>query len=91
VIRHIFIASVSVFALAASLLSNGHALIEGNSGTLYEFDGTSLTAEPVNVGGTAPLLLLPSGNVLVAGFETYAAMEPIRRAGSRLSRIALPP
>jgi hypothetical protein len=57
----------------ASLLPNGHALVEANGGTLYEFDGSNLTAEPVNVGGTAPLLLLPSGNVLVAGFEIYAS------------------
>jgi hypothetical protein len=57
----------------ASLLSNGHALVEGNSGTLYEFDGSKLTAEPVNVGGTASLLLLPSGNVLVDGYEIYVS------------------
>lgn len=57
----------------ASLLPNGHALVESDGGTLYEFDGSKLTAERVNVGGTAPLLLLPSGNVLVAGYEIYAS------------------
>jgi hypothetical protein len=55
----------------ASLLPNGHALVEANSGILYEFDGSALTAENVNVGGSAPLLVLPSGGVLIAGTEIY--------------------
>jgi hypothetical protein len=57
----------------ASLLPNGHALVEVNSGTLYEFDGKTLTAEPFNVGGIASLLVLPTGNVLIAGAETYTS------------------
>ncbi|HEX3430814.1 MAG TPA: hypothetical protein VHT03_08000 [Rhizomicrobium sp.] len=56
----------------ASLLPNGHALVEGNSGILYEFDGKTLTAEPVNAG-SASLMLLPSGFVLVGGFEIYSS------------------
>jgi hypothetical protein len=56
----------------AALLPNGHALVEGTSGTLYEFDSHTLTAEPVNAGG-ATLMLLPSGSVLVGGFEIYTS------------------
>ena len=56
----------------ASLLPNGHALVETNSGRLYEFDGKSLTAEPVRVGNSS-LMLLPSGSVLVGGFEVYTS------------------
>ena len=56
----------------AALLPSGHALVEGTSGTLYEFDGVKLNAEPVNVGG-ASLMLLPSGNVLIGGFEIYTS------------------
>jgi hypothetical protein len=56
----------------AALLPNGHALVEGNSGTLYEFDGAKLTAEPVNAGGNS-LLVLPTGQVLVGGTEVYAS------------------
>jgi hypothetical protein len=56
----------------AALLPNGHALVEGTSGTLYEFDGTRLVAEPVNAGGDS-LMLLPSGSVLVGGFEIYTS------------------
>lgn len=63
-----------------ALLPSGHALVEGNSGRLYEFDGSTLIAESVNVGGSAPLLLLPSGNVLVAGAEIYTGAGTYQRA-----------
>jgi hypothetical protein len=56
----------------ASLLPNGHALVEGNSGTLYEFDGTRLHSEPVNAAGSC-LIILPSGNVLIGGYEIYTS------------------
>jgi hypothetical protein len=56
----------------AALLPNGHALVEGNSGTLYEFDGTKLTAEPVNAEGNS-LLVLPTGQILVGGTEVYSS------------------
>jgi len=56
----------------ATLLPNGHALVEGTSGTLYEFDGAKLTAEPVNAG-SASLMVLPTGSVLVGGFEIYTS------------------
>jgi len=56
----------------ASLLTNGHVLVQGSSGTLYEFDGTHLTAEPVNGGGNS-LMILPTGQVLVGGAEVYSS------------------
>ena len=50
----------------AVLLPDGHVLVEGDSGTLYEFDGQNLTA-----GGHVPsgssLLVLPTGDVIVGG------------------------
>lgn len=55
----------------AALLPNGHALIEGNSGTLYEWDGSALTAEPVRVGEYSSLMVLPTGQILVAGTAVY--------------------
>lgn len=56
----------------AALLPNGHALVEGTSGTLYEFDGAKLTAEPVKAGGRS-LMVLPSGSVLVGGYGIYTS------------------
>lgn len=46
----------------AALLPNGHVLVLGNSGTLYEFDGTNLTPGPFASGS---LLVLPTGEVIV--------------------------
>jgi hypothetical protein len=57
-----------------ALLTNGNALIEGDSGTLYEYNGTTFKAEPVNVGGLyTSLMVLPTGQVLVGGFEVYTS------------------
>ena len=53
-----------------SLLPNGHALIEGVSGSLYEFDGTNLTRESVNASGNS-LMVLPTGEIMVGGGEVY--------------------
>jgi hypothetical protein len=50
----------------AVLLTNGHVLVEGNSGELYEFDGTKLTATASVVAGSS-LLVLPTGEVIVGG------------------------
>jgi hypothetical protein len=41
-------------------------LVEGNSGTLYEFDGTKLTPGPLVSAGSS-LLVLPTGEVIVGG------------------------
>ncbi|HXX41763.1 MAG TPA: hypothetical protein VEI58_05810 [Chthoniobacterales bacterium] len=47
----------------AVLLPNGHALVEGVSGRLYEFDGTRLHPT-LNAPGA--LMVLPTGQVLVS-------------------------
>jgi len=52
----------------AVLLTNGNVLVEGDSGTSYVFDGTTLTAGPFTPGS---LMLLPTGQVLVGGSEVY--------------------
>ncbi|HWY19625.1 MAG TPA: hypothetical protein VNX26_00295 [Candidatus Acidoferrum sp.] len=50
----------------AVLLTNGHVLVEGNSGRLYEFDGKTLTAN-ASVKPGSSLLVLPTGEVIVGG------------------------
>jgi len=50
----------------AVLLPNGHVLVEGDSGTLYEFDGQALTADGT-VAPDSSLLVLPTGEVVVGG------------------------
>jgi hypothetical protein len=62
-----------------SLLPNGHGLVEGNSGTLYEWDGTNLTRESVN-GQGGFLMVLPTGEVLDGGFETYTSSGTYKSA-----------
>ena len=51
----------------AVLLPNGNVLVLGVSGALYQFDGSKLTIDPV--GGVAPILVLPTGQVLAEGFN----------------------
>ncbi len=58
------------FDTPVSILTNGNVLVEGSSGTLYEFDGTTLKREPFNSAGGI-LMPLPSGEVLVGGFAVY--------------------
>lgn len=50
----------------AVLLPNGHVLVEGNSGTLYEYDGHTLTSNGTVAAGSS-LLTLPTGQVIVGG------------------------
>ena len=52
----------------AALLPNGDVLVEGDSGTSYVWDGTNLTPGPAVPGC---LMVLPTGQVLVAGSEVY--------------------
>jgi Kelch motif len=52
----------------AVLLPNGNALVEGVSGTLYEFDGTNLNPTLTTFGA---LMVLPTGQVLVSS-STFA-------------------
>ena len=54
----------------ASLLPNGNVLVQGLSGALYEFNGTSLTHEPFNGAGGA-LMVLPTGEIMVGGGHLY--------------------
>jgi hypothetical protein len=46
----------------AALLTNGNVLVAGNSGKLYEFDGTNLNPGPSAYGA---LLNLPTGEILI--------------------------
>jgi hypothetical protein len=58
----------------AVLLPNGHVLVEGNSGALYEFDGANLTLGPLVAAGSS-LLVLPTGEVIV-GSPTVQIYTP---------------
>ena len=51
---------------SAALLTNGNVLVIGNSGTLYEFDGTNLTPE-MRTPFAAYLMVLPTGQVILTG------------------------
>lgn len=52
----------------AVLLTNGNVLVEGITGTSYQFDGATLKPGPFTPGS---LMILPTGEVLVGGFEVY--------------------
>ena len=54
----------------AVLLTNGDVLVEGVSGTSYDFNGTTLTPGPFTPGS---LMVLPTGEVLVGGSEIYTS------------------
>ena len=54
----------------AALLPNGRVLVLGNSGTMYEFDGSKLTPTASDSGS---LLVMPSGEVLVGGAQAYTS------------------
>src|SRR5206468_3072336 len=51
----------------AALLPSGNVLVAGITGSLYEFDGTTLRRTVAGPNGGAPVFLLPlpSGEVLV--------------------------
>lgn len=54
----------------AVLLPSGNVLVEGDSGTSYEFNGTTLTAGPATFGC---LMMLPTGQALVGGSDVYTS------------------
>jgi hypothetical protein len=56
----------------AALLPSGNVLVEGSSGTLYEFNGKALTPTKFNGNGNS-LLVLPTGELLIGGQEVYRA------------------
>jgi hypothetical protein len=63
----------------AALLPTGNVLVEGDSGTLYEFNGTKLAATKFNGGGSS-LLVLPTGEILIGGAEVYRASGTVNPA-----------
>jgi hypothetical protein len=54
----------------AALLTNGNVLVEGISGRLYEFNGSTLNPGPLGFGS---LFVLPTGEVIVAGSQLYTS------------------
>jgi hypothetical protein len=54
----------------AVLLPNGRVLVQGASGSAYEFDGTDLVKQAVCTCGDS-LMVLPNGQVLVGGTAVY--------------------
>ena len=57
----------------AALLPNGNVLVLGNSGRLYEFDGANLNP---TLSGFGCLMVLPTGEVLVAGGSLVQIYTP---------------
>jgi hypothetical protein len=53
----------------STLLTNGDGMIEGNSGTLYTWDGTNFTSTGVH--GYGIMTVLPNGQILVGGSEVF--------------------
>ncbi len=49
----------------AVLLPNGNVLVLGDSGALYDWDGSKFTQDKVS--GVAPILVLPTGQVIAIG------------------------
>ncbi len=57
----------------ASLLPNGHVLMESVSGKLYEYDGAGhILTTPYNGAGNS-LMVLPTGEILVGGMAVYSS------------------
>jgi hypothetical protein len=52
----------------AALLTSGNVLVEGNSASLYEFNGTTMTRTATASGS---LLVLPTGEILIGGEKVY--------------------
>lgn len=62
----------------AALLTNGNVLIQGNSGRLYETDGTTMAVGPFGNGNS--LLVLPTGEILVGGTSVYTSNGTYNKA-----------
>jgi hypothetical protein len=54
----------------AALLTNGNVLVEGISGRLYEFNGSTMNPGPDGFGS---LFVLPTGEVIVGGSQLYTS------------------
>jgi Kelch motif len=61
----------------ASLLPTGNVLVESESGLLYEFNGSTLTA--TGKGGGS-LVVLPTGEILIGGKAVYQAVGTVNPA-----------
>jgi hypothetical protein len=61
----------------AALLPNGRVLVLGNSGQMYEFNGSTLTPTTQGFGS---LIVLPTGQVLVAGAYAYTSTGTFQSA-----------
>ena len=53
----------------AALLTDGDVLVQGSSGTLYDWNGTKLTSTGQGCG--CSLMILPTGQVLLSGSAVY--------------------
>ena len=53
----------------ATLLTNGEAMVEGNSGEMYYWNGTALT--DAKLRGNGLMTVLPNGQILLGGSEVY--------------------
>ena len=62
----------------ATLLTNGDAMVEGNSGELYTWDGTSLTDTGLFAYGL--MTVLPNGQILIGGSEVYTSTGKYKTA-----------
>ena len=62
----------------ATLLTNGEAMVEGNSGELYTWDGTSLTSTGQHAYGL--MTVLPNGQILISGSEVYTSSGTYKSA-----------
>jgi hypothetical protein len=61
----------------AALLPNGHVLVLGNFGQMYEFDGSKFFPTTVGYGS---LIVMPTGEVLVAGVAAYTSTGKYKSA-----------
>jgi len=62
----------------ATLLTNGQAMVEGNSGELYLWDGTSLTDSGLSAYGL--MTVLPNGQIMIGGGEVYNSVGSYKTA-----------
>jgi len=62
----------------AALLPNGNVLVDGNSGSSYEFDGTNFTRGLAT--NYQSLMVLPTGQVLLGGAQLYASTGTYQQA-----------
>ena len=62
----------------ATLLTNGDAMVEGNSGELYIWDGTTLT--DANLQAFGLMTVLPNGQILIGGSEVYTSSGQYKTA-----------